>query len=178
MGRVLSRALEAAGLADLQTRVLSGTPLDAAELARLVGADLLLVAALADSMRAHFRGDDVRVLKRSGAREPSCVLFEQAPSEHGQTGAELLRELSLLRLRTAPSSSVAVSMETLGLELAQTALLFGADTLIGDLQSGRTLPLLDGATARQREVEGLVERSGRRARFTDEASERSAEQAP
>jgi len=178
MGRVLSRALEAAGLADLQTRVLSGTPLDEAALSRLRDADLLLVAGLADSMRAHFRGDEVRVLKRKAEREPGLVLFTETATHDGRTGAELLRELSLLRLRTAPQQSIAVSMETLGLELAQTALLFGADTLIGDLQSERTLPLLDGAAARRREVEGLVARSGRRARFADDTSERSAEGAP
>ena len=177
MGRVLSRALEAAGLADLQTRVLSGAPLDARELARLRDADLLLLAGLADRMRAYFRGDEVRVLKKSQAREAGLVEFTQAPSPDGETGADVLRELCLLRLSTAPSTSIAVSMETLGLELAQTALLFGADTLIGDLHSERTLPLLEGAAARRLEVEGLVARSGRRARFADEP-ELSAEQAP
>ena len=102
MGRVLSRALEAAGLADLQTRVLSGTPLDARELARLQDADLLLVAGLADRMRAYFRGDEVRVLKKGQTREAGLVEFSKAPSPDGETGADLLRELSLLRLSTPP----------------------------------------------------------------------------
>jgi len=177
MGRVLSRALEAAGLADFQARVLSGSPLADSELARLRDADLLLVAGLADSMRANFRGDEVRVLRRREAREADLIEFDQTPSPQGKTGADLLRELSLLRLGTAPATSIAVCMESLGLELAQTALLFGADTLIGDLQSERTLPLLEGAAARRREVEGLVARSGRRARFADDV-EHSAEQAP
>jgi hypothetical protein len=177
MGRILSRALEAAGLADYQTKVLSGAPLEARELARLQDADLLLVAGLADSMRAYFRGEEVRVLKKREAREAGVLEFAEAPSPDGKTGADLLRELSLLRLRTAPSTSIAVSMETLGLELAQTALLFGADTLIGDLHSDRTLPLLDGASARRRELEGLVARSGRRASFAEEP-ELGAEQTP
>lgn len=182
MGRILSRALEAAGLADFQTRVLSGSPLQEDELARLRAADLLLVAGLADNMRAYFRGDEVRVLAERSARELGLIVFDQRAREEGLTGAELLRELALLRLCTPPSQSIAVSMESLGLELAQTALLFGADSLVGDLRSERTLPLLDGPTSRRREVEGLVARSGRRARFSDgmdsEAAERGVEQAP
>jgi hypothetical protein len=81
------------------------------------------------------------------------------------TGAELLREIALLRLATPAVVSVAVSFDVLGLELAQTALLFGADVLLGDLGGKRTLPLLDGAVARKREIEGLVQRSGRQAVF-------------
>lgn len=162
MGNVFSRALEQAGLSDLYSRALSREPLCAAELERLNAADLLLVAGLADRMRAHFHGDDVRVVRSSELRGLDVLLFDRSLSEHGATGAELLRELSLLRLRTPASTGIAVSLETLGLELAQTALLFGADTLVGDLRSSRTLPLLDGAAARQRELEGLVARSGRR----------------
>ena len=164
MGRVFSRVLAEAGLSDLQARVLSGQPLEPAELQQLAAADLLLVAGLADAMRAHFHGDDVQVL-RGSARD--VRLFEGTTSEHGATGAELLRELALLRLRTPARTRIAVSVEQIGIELAQTALLFGADTLIADLTSARTLPLLDGAGARRRELEGLVARSGRRLRFGD-----------
>jgi 2-iminoacetate synthase ThiH len=179
MGRVLSRALEAAGLADFQARVCSGAALTSAELAQLSSVDLLLLAGLADAMRARFRGDKVRIVSSAAARDPELVVFDRGPSERGATGAELLRDLALLRLGTRPSISVGVSMETLGLELAQTALLFGADTLLGDLGSARTLPLLDGPSARRREIEGLVTRSGRRASFADalDQSEQSAEQA-
>jgi hypothetical protein len=172
MGRVFSRALAAAGLSDLQASLLSGQPLSQAELARLESADLLLVAGLADAMRAHSHGDDVQVLRANALRERDVCLFEGAISEHGATGAELLRDLALLRLRTSARTRVAVSMETLGIELAQTALLFGADTLVADLTSARTLPLLDGASARRRELEGLVARSGRRLRFGDAELER------
>jgi 2-iminoacetate synthase ThiH len=176
MGKVFSRALAQAGLTDLQSRALSGEPLTQVELQRLAAADLLLVAGLADLMRAHFHGDDVRFLRASALRDADLVLFKGVASEHGATGAEVLRELALLRLSTKSSTGIAVSLETLGLELAQTALLFGADTLIGDLSSPRTLPLLDGTAARQREVAGLIARSGRRVTFGD--SELSAEQRP
>lgn len=172
MGRVFSRVLAAAGLSDLQTRVLSGQPLEAAELQALDAADLLLVAGLADAMRAHFHGDDVQVLRGNALRGRDVRVFEGATSEHGATGAELLRELALLRLRTPASTRIAVSMEEIGVELAQTALLFGADTLVADLTSTRTLPLLDGPAARRRELEGLVARSGRRLRFGELEQER------
>ncbi|MET0387965.1 MAG: hypothetical protein ABW321_18480 [Polyangiales bacterium] len=176
MGRVLSRALEAAGLSDFQARVQSGTALTSAELAELRDVDLLLLASLADVMRAHHHGDRVRIVRAPTQLTGPWVVFDGTPTEHGATGAELLREIALLRLATPPSSAVAISMETLGLELAQTALLFGADTLIGDLGSARTLPLLEGSSARRIELAGLVTRSGRRASFID-ASEREEQHA-
>jgi hypothetical protein len=169
MGKVFSRALAQAGLSDLQERALSGEPLGPAELQQLAAADLLLVAGLADVMRARFRGDEVRLLPARAVREPEFVVFKGVASEHGATGADVLRDLALLRLSTEPSVGVAVALETMGLELAQTALLFGADTLIGDLSNARTLPLLDGVAARQREVAGLIARSGRRVIFGEPA---------
>jgi len=177
MGRVLSRALEAAGLAELAGQLLSGDALTAEQLVRVGDVDLLLVAGLADTVRARFHGDEVQILSSRELQGGGRVLFDQTVTAAGATGAELLRELALLRLTTPGNVSVAVSLETLGLELAQTALVFGADTLVGDLGSSRTLPLLDGPTARRRELEGLVARSGRRVRgVTPDAS--IAESAP
>jgi 2-iminoacetate synthase ThiH len=164
MGRILSRAIAAAGLGDCQAQALAGAELSADQLARLERADLLLVAGLADAVRERFHGDDVSI----AARAPGdAVVFDRTTTEHGATGAELLRELALLRLRTPSKRRVAVSIDALGLELAQTALVFGADTLVGDLGSARILPLLEGVGARRVELEGLVARSGRRARFVD-----------
>jgi hypothetical protein len=170
MGRVFVRAIEAAGLVDYRQRALSGQGLSASDTEHLRGADLLLVAGLADEVRAEFRGEDVRILSSASSAaqaEPKLVVFDVCACESGLTGAEVLRELALLRLTTPADTAVAVSFEALGLELAQTALLFGADVLLGDLGSARTLPLLDGPIARRRELEGLVARSGRRARFAE-----------
>lgn len=206
MGRVLSRAIEAAGLGPCRTRVLAGASLTKQELAQLRAADLLLVAGLADEKRAQFHGDDVRIVTRTNVRDAkpevgsrgaadaggaglfeagdrgfpvtqsagsataavtNVVVFDHTPSELGATGADVLRELALLRLATSPEQSIAVSIDALGLELAQTALLFGADMLFGELEGKRTLPLLDGPAARRVEIEGLVARSGRRAHFID-----------
>jgi 2-iminoacetate synthase ThiH len=168
MGRLFSRAIETAGLADCQARVRSGAGLPEAEIARLRAADLLLVAGLADEARAQFRGDDVRIVSRAHDRD-KLALFDVTTDPHGPTGADVLREIALLRLATPADVSVAVSFDALGLELAQTALLFGADVLLGDLAGKRTLPLLDGPVARKKELAGLVERSGRRPHFEGDA---------
>jgi hypothetical protein len=169
MGQVFSRAIAAAGLSECQARVLAGAGLPAAEIDQLRSADLLLVAGLADQARKQFCGDDVRIVTRPVPGAKNVAIFETSTAAQGPTGADVLREIALLRLATPASSSVAVSFDALGLELAQTALLFGADVLFGDLASKRTLPLLDGPVARKREIAGLVERSGRHARFADEA---------
>jgi hypothetical protein len=172
MGRVFTRAIEAAGLSECQARVLAGGGLPASEIERLRAADLLLLAGLADQARAQFRGDDVRIVTRPEAAAAKLAVFDAGAAQQGPTGADVLREIALLRLATPADTSVAVSLEALGLELAQTALLFGADVLVGDLAGKRTLPLLDSREARQRELAGLVERSGRRARFADEPAAR------
>lgn len=170
MGRVFARAIEAAGLAECQAQALAGDGLGQFEIERLRRADLLLVAALADQVRAQFRGDEVRIVARSGLRQPDLAVFDAPSRDEGPTGADVLREIALLRLATPARYSVAVSIDALGLELAQTALLFGADVLFGDLAGKRTLPLLEGPAARRRELQGLIERSGRRPRFTDDGS--------
>jgi len=179
MGRVFARAIEAAGLTEQREKALLGDGLTATEVDRLRDADLLLVAGLADEVRATFRGNDVRILSTLTAaaqRDPKLVVFDMRATEVGPTGAEVLRELALLRLATPADTAVAVSFETLGLELAQTALLFGADVLLGDLGSPRTLPLLDGPVARRKELEGLVARSGRHARFVESVVAQPQEQ--
>lgn len=178
MGRVLSKAIEAAGLSEYRARALAGTALTQADTDRLRSADLLLVAGLADEVRAQFRGDDVRIVPKARMREPKLVVFEASPEASGPTGAEVLREIALLRLRTPGDTALAVSYDALGLELAQTALLFGADVLFGELAGKRTLPLLEGPNARRREIAGLVERSGRRPRFADDNEPALAEQSP
>jgi len=166
MGQMLLRALETAGLAELGARALAGVELTSDELARLQTVDVLLVAGLADGKRARVRGDEVRVLRRAESSEALRV-FDRSPTERGATGAELLLEVALLRLGASADVSIAVDLDAVGIELAQTALVFGADTLIADLGNGRSLPLLSGVGARQQELAGLISRSGRRVRFAD-----------
>jgi 2-iminoacetate synthase ThiH len=167
MGRMLERAIESAGLTELAERALVGRGLGEADLSMLRAADVLLVAGLADAVRQRHRGAEVRVLTPAALRRAPDVqrLELEAGSMTGPTGQELLLEVALARLATPADRSIGVSFEALGLQLAQTALVFGVDVLWGDLASQRTLPLLDGLGARRAELTGLIERAGRKARF-------------
>jgi 2-iminoacetate synthase ThiH len=174
--RQLDRALQAAGLAELATRALRGEGLGREDLAVLESADVLIVGALADAVRSQQRGEEVRVIASAAARrDPELVRLDLESRENGPTGEELLRKVALARLQAPASRGVAVSYEQLGLELAQVALSFGADALIGDLESKRALPLLGGSAARRTELQGLIERVGRRVRWIDAQPEPSAE---
>src|SRR5436190_13230034 len=141
MGRLLSHAIEEAGLGDIAARALEGQGLCAADLARLREADVLLVAGLADLVRERHRGNEVRLLGNEAARrEHDLVRVElDAGGASGPTGQELLKRIALARLAAPASQGIAVGFEQIGLELAQTALAFGADALFGDLGTKRTL---------------------------------------
>jgi len=170
MGRMLTAAIERAALSDVAERALTGKGLDAADLARLKRADVLVLAGIADSVRAKHRGDEVRVLTPDTARRAHdfVKLDLDASRAEGPTGQDLLVHIALARLSTPCTQGIAVSAEQIGLELAQTALMFGADAIIGDLVSSkRTLPLLDGPQARKTELTGLIQRTGRTARFVE-----------
>ncbi len=169
MGRLATAAIERAGLAALQQRALQGQGLCAEDLARLRETDTLVLAALADGVREQHRGDEVRLLGSEAARRAhDLVALElDAGGADGPTGEELLREVALARLRVACDQGIGLSFDRLGLELAQTALAFGADALFGDFARARVLPLLDGPAARRVEITGLIERAGRRVRWVD-----------
>jgi 2-iminoacetate synthase ThiH len=162
---MLERGLAQAGLSELAARVLRGQGLAPADMAQLEHADLLLISGLADSVRKAHRGDEVRLLGSSAAARATDLvrLNLDAGRSDGPTGEELLRRVALTRLATPAAQGIAVGFDQIGLELAQTALCFGADALFGELDGKRTLPLLGTQQARRREIEGLIERSGRRA---------------
>jgi len=166
MGRILDRALEQAGLSDLAERVLQGRGLAEAELVRLRGADVLVLAGLADAVRERFHGDDVRVMGTTAAQhEPELLrLAFDLRGEGARTGQELLCEVALARLATPGKRSLGVRVDEIGLQLAQVALTFGADVLFGELGGDKILPLLDGPEARRAELHALIERAGRRVR--------------
>lgn len=172
MGRLWMRAVERAGLSALAERALQGRGLDPVDLATLRASDLLVVAGLADAVRERHRGDEVRLVGPDHARQqPDLVRLQlDAGRSDGPTGQELLFEIAIARLAQPADRAIGVSLEQLGLQLAQTALAFGVDTLIADLGSKRTLPLLDSPAARREEISGLLQRVGRRVRFV-EASE-------
>jgi len=179
MGSMLTRAIDEAGFSEARGRVLAGESLSPTELERLRGADLLVVGGLADLVRQQFRGDEVRLIASPSPRDPALCVFAAAADDGegtGTTGADVLRSIALTRLQIPADRALAVSLDELGVELAQTALVFGADVLFGDLGGKRTLPLIDGPDARRVELTGLIERSGRRVVFEGVARSADLEQ--
>lgn len=177
IGRMLMGAIERARLTEVAERALMGKGLGAADLAKLTRADVLVVAGIADAVRAKHRGHEVLVITAEAAqREENLVVLDiDADLAAGPTGQDVLVQIALARLATPCKQGIAVSCEQIGLELAQTALVFGADALIGDLvASKRTLPLLDGPQARKAELMGLIQRAGRTARFDGESAAEAA----
>lgn len=168
MGRMWRLAVERAGLSDVAERALAGAGLGDADLARLRAADTLVLAGLADAVRERHHGDAVRMWPPDAARRDRAVVWLDpgTPGESGPTGEELLREVAFARLRAPGASSLAVRFDALGLELAQVAITFGADAWWGDFGARRVLPLVETAE-RRAEIQGLLERAGRRVVWSD-----------
>jgi hypothetical protein len=140
----------------------------------LRAADLLALGALADRVRVEECGPEVVIFTAEppvGERAP-VVLPERGS---GLTGLELLREVAIARVCGPPRASVRVDWAICGLELAQVALGFGADELLGRIANKRGLPLEDGEllgvgkksrhelaeVVKRRELAELVRRAGR-----------------
>lgn len=134
MSPLVRDAIDAAGLTDVLEARLRGAAPDAV-IGRLREADLLVLGALADSIRASEVGDEVRIY----VREPGAVRPPRArpEGERELTGSDLLREVALRRIAGAPKARVRVDWTRCGLELAQVALCFGADELTGTIVTKR-----------------------------------------
>ena len=172
---IVARALAEAGL-DGIARARRAGDLDGVRLSveRLDRADLLALGALADLVRADEVGDVVRVYANAVPEDASDVAYVK-PAE----GLALLRNVAIARIVGPRAARVRVDWTAIGLELAQVALGFGANELVGTIASKRGLPLaadaMSGAAKRsemqpaqlvkKREIAGFIERSGRRAVF-------------
>lgn len=168
MSALVLSALARGGLADvLAARRARDFAALAAAQPRLRGADLLLLGALADVVRQEEVGDEVRVLANvQNARDG-------VPS-HSERGLALLRSVAIERITGPNGVAVRVDWGACGLEIAQVALGFGANELIGPIASKRGLPIADDATKKlkgqgmvavqllkTRELAGLLRRAGR-----------------
>lgn len=172
MGTLVTRAIEQAGFTDLCERALQGK-LSSDDLKRLSGADTLVLSAIADQVRAKFHGDEVTLVATRSSLPPD-VDAQVVSSSHrvdaqAPTGEEALRAIALARLSTKPERSVAVSWDHIGLHLAQTALLFGANVLFGGIGQQGVLPLADNPGIRKHEITGLVERALRQPQWVETA---------
>lgn len=172
MGTLVTRAIEQAGFTDICERALQGQ-LSQEDLKRLGTADTLVLSSIADQVRAKFHGDEVTLVATRNAL-PTDVDALVVSSSHrvdaqALTGEEALRAIALGRLSTPPARSVAVSWDHIGLQLAQTALLFGANVLFGGIGQKGVLPLADNPGIRRQEITGLVQRALREPQWFEAA---------
>ena len=172
---IVDRALVAAGLDEI-ARARRAGDLTSVRRAyeRLESADLLALGALADRVRVDEVGDVVRVYANAAPEDASDVAYVE-PAE----GLALLRRVAIARIAGPPAARVRVDWTAIGLELAQVALGFGANELVGTIASKRGLPLAADAMSgvakrsqmqpaqlvKKREIAGFIERSGRRPVF-------------
>ncbi len=192
MSALVDRALEVAGLTAVLEARHAGA-VDDALVERLRSADLLALGALADRVRMAEVGDDVRIYLETTSEPPDDAEEKDPPAdgaavlllpdgERELTGLELLREVALARIRGPRGARVRVDWTRCGLELAQVAVGFGANELVGRVASKRGLPLADGErlgvgkksrweaadVVKRNELAGFVQRAGRRPVFVGE----------
>jgi len=171
MGTLVTRAIDEAGFTEICERAVHGR-LTAEDHQRLRTADTLVLSAIADQVRAKFHGDGVTlVATRNSLPVDVDALVVSAPPrvDDAVTGEEALRAIAIARLTTKPERAVAVSWDHIGLHLAQTALLFGANVLFGGIGQQGVLPLADNPGIRKQEITGLVERALREPQWVETA---------
>jgi hypothetical protein len=168
---LVDRAIDAAGLSSILAARRAGT-MGEGEAAKLRGADLLALGALADRVRCEEVGDEVRIYAPPPDDDGAIVLPRD---DRELTGLELLREVAVARVTARQGERVRVDWTRCGLELAQVALGFGANELAGHIASKRGLPIAEGELAgvgkksrlqlahvvKKRELAGFVRRAGR-----------------
>jgi hypothetical protein len=184
---LVDRALDAAGLTAVLVARRAGH-VGEVPVARLRGVDLLALGALADRIRAEEAGDEVRIYLCEPPDDDERVVV--VPGETSDvTGLELLREVAIARVVGPRRARVRVDWARCGLELAQVALGFGADELVGRVASKRGLPLAEGEllgvgkrsallpaeVVKRNELAGFVVRAGRRPLFVEGPARSSGE---
>jgi 2-iminoacetate synthase ThiH len=177
---LVDRAIDAAGLSAVLAARQSGR-VDDGDIERLYGADLLALGALADRVRASEVGDDVRIYTRPVPEDEHAVVLPHP--EAALTGLELLRKVAIARITGRRGARIRVDWTRSGLELAQVALGFGANELVGFIANKRGLPMAEGEKlgvvgkksrleaaeiVKRKELEGFVRRAGRTPRFDEE----------
>ena len=146
------RAIREAGLGDLFDARSAGDLARVRVLApQLDAADLLVVGALADRIRAEEVGDVVRVFAGSSPDQGPDVIAVDGEGLLGARRAEVLLRVARARITGPVAARVRVDWATIGIELAQVALGFGANELAGPVLSRRGLPIAEDST---RKVKG------------------------
>jgi 2-iminoacetate synthase ThiH len=149
------RAIAEAGLGELAEARRVGDLERVRELSPLLeAADLLALGALADRIRAEEVGDDVLVFTRLSPHLGGDVITVGA-TEAGGGRAEVLRRVAIARITGSRAARVRVDWATVGIEIAQVALGFGASELQGPVLNRRGLPIAE-ESARKVKGAGLV----------------------
>lgn len=178
MSVLIERAIAAAGLEDVLVRRRRGDE-RSVDVGRLLAADLLVLGALADQVRTDEVGREVRVFTSARIAGPGVVLVPAAGRT--TTGLELLREVAVARLTSPRAAAVRVDFARSGLEIAQIALGFGANELMGPIVSKSGAAFEDGAlvgigkrshwelasVVKRREIDGFVRLAGREPVFVE-----------
>jgi len=140
----------------------------------LANADLLALGALADAVRVEEAGDVVRVYANVAPDESPDAVSVQGSRGDDTAGMRFLRAVAVARITGPFAARVRVDWSAVGIELAQVALGFGANELVGPIANKRGLTIADDAAKRVKgegmvslqklktaEIAGLVRRSGR-----------------
>jgi hypothetical protein len=175
MSKLVERALDAAGLGPVLAARRDGGAMEG-HVARLRAADLLALGALADRVRAEDVGAAVRIYTEAPRRGEAGDVGAPSSDENGApavvvlpregqelTGLDLLREVAIARITASRGAHVRIDWTRCGLELAQVALGFGADELLGFIATKRGLPIADDellgvGKKSQRELAQVVKR--------------------
>jgi hypothetical protein len=193
MSKLVERAIDAAGLGAVLASRRAGAPM-VVHVPQLRGADLLVLGALADRVRVEEVGAEVRIYTAappsgdtnappsgdtSASRYDGDGVVVVPRDDEELAGLDLLREVAVARITGPRAARVRVDWTRCGLELAQVALGFGADELVGFIATKRGLPIADGEFAgvgkksrrelaqvvKRKELAACVERGGRVAVF-------------
>ena len=146
-------------------------------------ADLLVLGAVADLVRADDVGDVVRIHQREPlAGEPDVQWVE---TSSGASELDFLRAIAVARIAARHGARIGVDWSVRGMELAQVALGFGASDMRGPIQRKSGLVILEGeklklkgqgmvelSTIKKQEIAALVTHAGRLPVFVDEESAR------
>ncbi len=189
MSALVDRAILAAGLGPIAEARRGGDLARVSELApALEACDLLALGALADRVRSEEVGGAVKIFTRGApASGPGVFVARADDADASQGRGTLLRRVAVARITGPRGGRIVVDWASVGLELAQVALGFGASELAGPVVTRRGLPIADDRTQKvkgaglvssqllkKRELAALVERTGREAVFVDGASEARA----
>ncbi|WP_394831972.1 hypothetical protein LVJ94_36185 [Pendulispora rubella] len=177
MSTLVDMAVRAAGLERVREARASGAPVSSDD--RIFETcDLLALGALADQVRVDEVGDLVRVHVGEGSAEDQLVDVHLRDVDVGTRGLRFLRDVAIARLTAPKGARVRIDWTECGMELAQVALGFGANELVGIIANRRGLPIAEDSTKKvkgvgavavqllkKQELEGLLQRAGRRTEF-------------